>query len=148
MPSSRLRAAALVAALLPSPWALAATPLTLAQAIDLALQQSQAVRAAQAGAAGAAEAARAAGQLPDPMLGAGLDNLPVTGADRFSTTRESMTMKRLAIRQDWGPADKPAARAAAAQAGADRAPTAVAATAASVRLQTALAYVDTYYAGR
>ncbi len=145
MPLLRLRVATLAAALLPAPWALAA-PLTLDQALGLALQQSQAVRAAQAGAAGAAEAARAAGQLPDPMLGAGIDNLPVTGADRFSTTRESMTMKRLAISQEWVSADKRAARSAAARALAEREASAEAAAAALVRLQTALAFIDAGYA--
>lgn len=147
MPSSRLRVATLAAAMLPAPWALAA-PLSLDQALGLALQQSQAVRAAHAGAAGAAEAAHAAGQWPDPMLGAGLDNLPVTGADRFSTTRESMTMKRLAISQEWVSADKRAARSAAARAVAEREAGAEAAVAASVRLQTALAFIDAGHASQ
>ena len=75
---------------------------------------------ARAGAMSAAEAARAAGQLPDPMLRAGIDNLPVTGADRFSTTRDSMTMKRIGIGQEWVSADKRAAREARREAMAGR----------------------------
>jgi len=43
---------ALAAALLPAPWVLAA-PLSLDQAIDLAVQRSQMARAARAGDAGA-----------------------------------------------------------------------------------------------
>ena len=54
------------------------------------------------------------------MLSAGIDNLPVTGPDRFSTSAEDMTMKRIGIAQEWVSADKRAAREAAAQAMAGR----------------------------
>ena len=84
------RAVAMAASMLPA--LAAAAPLTLTQALDLALQRSEATRSARAGVASASEAARAAGQLPDPTLRAGVDNLPVTGADRLRTTRDSMTM--------------------------------------------------------
>ena len=80
-----LRAVALAAALLPGTWAVAA-PLSLDQAIDLAVQRSQMARSAQAGAMSAAEMARAAGQQPDPMLSVGIDNVPATGTNRFSTS--------------------------------------------------------------
>jgi outer membrane protein TolC len=139
-----LRASALAAALLP---ALAgAAPLGLDQALELAVQRSEAARAARAGVASAAQAARAAGQLPDPMLRAGIDNLPVTGADRFSTTRESMTMKRIGIGQEWVSADKRAARQAAADAVVGRESAAVLAAAAEARVQAALAFIEAYYA--
>lgn len=99
MPSPRLlRAAALAAALLPV--LCAAAPLTLDQALELAVQRSESARAARAGATSATEAARAAGQLPDPVLRAGVDNLPISGADRFSS-RDSMTMKRVGISQSY-----------------------------------------------
>ena len=142
---SHLRAATLAAAVLP---ALAqAAPLTLDQALELALQRSEASRSSRAGVLSASEAARAAGQLPDPMLRAGIENLPVTGADRFSTTRESMTMKRIGIAQEWVSADKRAARQAAADAMVGREGVSVQATAAEVRIQTALAFLDAYFAG-
>lgn len=140
-----LRAAALAVALLP---ALAvAAPLTLTQALDLAVQRSEATRSARAGVTSASEAARAAGQLPDPTLRAGVDNLPVTGGDRFSTTRDSMTMKRIGIGQEWVSAEKRAARQAAADAMVSRESISVQAAAADVRMQTALAYLDAYFAG-
>ena len=69
-----LYAATLAAACLP---ARAQAPLSFEQAIERALQRSEAVRAARSGAASAAESARAAGQVPDPMLRAGIENLPV-----------------------------------------------------------------------
>ena len=75
MHSHLLRAVAMTAALLPA-FAQAASPLTLEQALDLAVQRSEATRSARAGALSATEFARAAGQLPDPTLQAGVDNLP------------------------------------------------------------------------
>lgn len=145
MPTPLLRAAALAVALLPQ--LLRAAPLSLESALDLAVQRSEAARAARAGMASAAESAHAAGQLPDPMLKAGVDNLPVTGRDRLSTTRESMTMKRIGIGQEWVSAEKRAIRQAAAEATVGREGVAVQTAAAEVRLQTALAYVDAWYAG-
>lgn len=140
-----LRAVALAAAMLPA--LVVAAPLTLPQALDLAVQRSEATRSARAGVTSATEAARAAGQLPDPTLRAGIDNLPVTGGDRLSTTRDSMTMKRIGIGQEWVSGEKRAARQAAADAMVSRESVSVQAAAAEVRLQTALAYVDAYFAG-
>ncbi|RCW66073.1 TolC family protein [Pseudorhodoferax soli] len=140
-----LRAAFLVAAMLPA--LAAAASLTLDQALDLAVRRSDATHAARAGVAGANETARAAGQLSDPTLRLGVDNLPMTGGDRFSTTRESMTMKRIGIGQEWVSADKRAARQAAAEAVAIRESVSLLAAAGDVRMQTAQAYLDVYFAG-
>ena len=145
MPSPRfLRAVALAAALLPV--LCAAAPLTLNQTLALAVQRSESARAARAGTTSATEAARAAGQLPDPVLRASIDNLPISGADRFSS-RDSMTMKRIGISQEWLSAEKRAARQAAADAMVGREAAAVSATAAEVRLQAGLAYLDAWFAG-
>jgi len=140
-----LRAAALAVAFLP---ALAvAAPLSLDQALDLAVQRSEATRAARAGLASASETARAAGQLPDPLLRAAVENLPVTGADRLSTTSDSQTMKRIGISQEWLSREKRAARQAAAEAAVGREAVQAQVAAADARLQTALAYLDAYFAG-
>lgn len=138
------RAVVLAAAIIP--FLAAASPLTLDQALVLAVQRSEAARAARAGVISANETARAAGQLPDPTLRVGVDNLPVTGGDRFSTTRESMTMKRIGFSQEWVSADKRAARQAAADAMASRESVSVQVAAAEVRMQTVLAYLDVYFA--
>jgi len=114
-----LRAVVLAAALLPAAWAVAA-PLSLDQAVDLAVQRSQLTRSARAGALSAAEMARVAGQQPDPMLNVGIDNVPATGSSRLSTNAEDMTMKRIGIVQEWVSAEKRSAREAAAQALAGR----------------------------
>lgn len=151
----RLRAAARAAALLPA--AVAATlvaaaataaPLSLEQALDLAVARSQATRSARAGAFGAAEMARVAGRQPDPMLTAGIESLPATGSDRLRTGAEDMTMKRIALSQEWVGADKRAARQEAALAMQRRETTMEAVAAAETRVQTALAYIDTWFAAQ
>jgi outer membrane protein TolC len=139
------RVAALVAAALPL--VASAGPFTLDAALDLAVERSEAARSARAGRASASEAARASAQPADPMLRAGVDNLPVTGADRLNSTRDSMTMKRLGISQEWLSADKRAARQAAADAEVSREGIAIRVAEAETRLQTALAYIDAYFAG-
>jgi outer membrane protein TolC len=144
MHSHFLRAVALTAAWLPA-FAQAA-PLTLEQALDLAVQRSESARSARAGASSAGESARAAGQLPDPTLQAGIDNLPVTGAGAFRTTSDSMTMKRIGISQEWLSSQKRTARQAAADAVSAREDAQVQTAVADARLQTALAYVDAFYA--
>lgn len=138
-------AAALAAALLPS--LAEAAPLSLETALELAAQRSEAARAGRAGLQSAAEAARAAGQLPDPTLNFGIDNLPVAGPDRLSTTRDSMTMKRIGVSQEWLSRDKRAARRQAADALVNRQDILVKAAVAETRLRTALAYLDAFYAG-
>ena len=145
MPIHLLRAAALAIALLPR--FVAAAPLSLETALDLAVQRSEAARAARAGLDGASEASRAAGQLPDPMLRVGIENVPVTGPDRFSTTRDFQTMKRIGISQEWLSQDKRAARRAVAEAEVGRAAVQARMAAADTRLQTALAYLDAWFAG-
>lgn len=145
MPSTFLRAAAVAAAAILPAWC-AAQPLSFDQALSLAAQRSEAARAARAAALGADEAARAAGQLPDPMLRAGIENLPVTGAERWRTAAESMTMKRIGISQEWLAADKRAAREGAARAMAQREAAQGGVAEGDARLQAALAYLQAWYA--
>ena len=138
------RAAAFFAAFLP---ALAgAAALSLATALDLAVERSEAARSAQAGVAGARETARAAGELPDPVVRAGVDNLPITGPDRLNTTRDSMTMKRVGISQEWVSPAKRRARQAAAEAAVTREAAQADLAVADARMQTALVYLDALYA--
>ena len=104
-------AGALCAALFAS--AAAAEPaLSLPQAVQLAARDSRLIAAASAQADAARQMALAAGQRPDPVLKAGLNNLPIDGADRFSTTRDSMTMRSVSLMQELTRSDKRAARAA------------------------------------
>ncbi len=84
--------------------------LTLEQALRLATQASSSNQAAQASIAASGMAAARANQLPDPMLKLGIDNLPLSGPDKLSTTADSMTMRRFGIEQQWVSADKRQAR--------------------------------------
>lgn len=55
----------------------------------------------------AAQATRiTAGELPDPKLLAGIDNLPVTGGDAFRVGQDFMTMRKIGLIQDFINADK------------------------------------------
>lgn len=141
-----LRAAVMAAAWLPALGAVA-VPLSLEQAVELAVQRSQMTQSARASAMSASQVARAAGQQPDPMLTLGIDNLPATGRSRFSTNAEDMTMKRIGLAQEWVSAEKRAALEAAAQAMVGRETVMEQVAAADARLQSALAYIEAYYAG-
>lgn len=144
MQSLFLRAVATAAALLPVLGT--AAPMNLDEALDRAIERSEATRSARAGVASASRAADAAGQLPDPMLGVSLESLPITGPDRLHTAREGMTIKRIALSQEWVSSEKRALRTGAAGAMVARESASVAAAAADTRLQTALAYLDAFYA--
>ncbi len=78
------------------------TPLTLAEAEDLALAAEPGQQALQAQAAALDERAVVAGELPDPMLRVGLNNFPLESGG-FST--EGMTQVMVGYRQAF-PAGK------------------------------------------
>jgi outer membrane protein, heavy metal efflux system len=141
-----LRAAALAAALLPA--VAQAERLSLARALELAVQQSPAVQSASAGLSSAQEGARAAGQLPDPVLTAAIENLPSDGPNRFSLGRDEQTMKRIGLSQEWVGGDKRAVREALAQAMVHREAGQQQIAVAQTRLQTALAYLDACFAAQ
>jgi outer membrane protein TolC len=86
------------------------TGLTLDQALQIASTASTSNKAAQASVVASKEASAKADQLPDPILKVGLDNLPVTGPDKFSTAADFMTMRRIGIEQQWVSSDKRKAR--------------------------------------
>lgn len=91
----------------------AGTPagVSLPGAVAAATVRALSPTAAAAAAAAARERAVAAAQRPDPVLRLSLDNLPVDGADRFSTTRDFMTMRSIGVMQTFTRADKRSARA-------------------------------------
>ncbi|HEY7378598.1 MAG TPA: hypothetical protein VH542_07955 [Steroidobacteraceae bacterium] len=90
-----LVAVALVAAAPASAQAL----LSLTEALRIAESRAPAFAASNAAARGARDMAVAAGQLPDPVLRAGVDNVPIDGQDAFSLTRDFMTMRRIGVAQ-------------------------------------------------
>jgi outer membrane protein TolC len=120
--------------------------LTLAEAQRLATQRSRQLVAIDASAAAARDMAVAAGRRADPVLSAGVDNLPISGADRFSLNRDFMTMRRIGVMQELTRADKRHWRAEAYVRSAGKADAEKAAAAAAIERDTALAWLDTYFA--
>jgi outer membrane protein TolC len=132
---------------LPHDHALAATTsLTLAQAQQRALARSRALPAQDAAIAAARELAVAAGRLPDPVLRAGIDNLPVSGADRLNIGADFMTMRRIGVMQELTASDKRRLRAAGMEGEADKAAADKDVAIARIERDTALAWIDLYFA--
>lgn len=98
--------------------------------------------------AGAQAAQPAAATLPDPRLTLGVDNLPLSGADRFSLGRDFMTMQRLGLMQEVPNRAKRAARSAGADARVAREQAMLAVARLMVRRETALAWLGVYFAER
>lgn len=94
----------------------------------------------------ARQQAVAAEQLPDPTLRLGIDNLPVDGSDRFSLERDFMTMRRIGLMQEVTSADKRALRAQRYTREAEKSRAEKAAVIANIERDTALAWLDRYYA--
>lgn len=122
--------------------------ITLPAAIDLALQHSALTKSAQSSILASREMAAKAGQLPDPHLKLGVDNLPVSGQDRLRIGQDFMTMRRIGIEQQWVSSDKRGARTARAQkvVAVDEANYLI--SIAKVREETAIAWFNTLYAQR
>ena len=81
-------------------------PLALDEAIELGLARSFRVASQRAAVEAAHEMSARAGELPDPKLRFGIDNLPITDSDRFRYDRESMTMRRIGVMQEFPNAGK------------------------------------------
>lgn len=139
---SRLLALALVAV----PVSLhAQASLSLDAAVQRATRDSRALVAARAQADAAREMAVAAGQRPDPVLKAGINNLPIDGADRFSLTRDFMTMRSIGVMQELTREAKLSARAARYLREADAANAARVLTLANLRRDAATAWLNRWY---
>jgi outer membrane protein TolC len=135
-------------ALLVAPCGAAEPSLTLADALRRAVEQSGQVAARDQAVAAARDMAVAAGQLPDPVLKVGIDNLPVEGPDRYSIARDSMTMRRFGVMQEITRSDKLRLRAERFTMEAERGRAEKDAVVASVERDTAMAWLDRYYTER
>lgn len=124
------------------------TGLTLNEALQLSLQRSSLTKAADASIQASREAAAKADQLPDPMLKVGIENVPVNGAERWSTSSDSMTMRRVGIEQQWVSADKRAARSERAQRAVEMEEGSYLASVAQVRGEAAKAWINVFYGQR
>lgn len=136
---------AYIALLCLAPSALAQS-LSLQEAQRRAVERSRQVAAQDSAVVASREMATAAGQLPDPVLKLGIDNLPIDGPDQFSTTRDFMTMRRIGVMQELTRSEKRELRAQRFNREAEKSLAEKTAGIAAVQRDTALAWLDRYYA--
>ena len=122
--------------------------LSLDQALRLAQDRSRQLTAQDAVARSSRDMAVAAGQLPDPVLKAGINNLPINGEDRFSLTRDFMTMRSVGLMQEFTRSDKLKARSARFDREAEVAESGRAVVLTNLRRETTMAWLDRYYQER
>jgi outer membrane protein TolC len=142
--SCRRALLALLISLLSAAAAAQSPLLTFEDALRRATEQAPALRAQEAVASAARERAVAAAQLPDPVLRVGVANLPIDGADRFSLTRDFMTMRNIGIAREFTREDKRRARAAGFEAEAGVALAQRDERQATLRQATALAWFERF----
>ncbi len=75
------------------------TPLSLSATVELAATQSPEIRASRAQLDAADATVVPAGQLPDPELIVGIEDLPVTGDLAYSLSRDDFTMRKVGLMQ-------------------------------------------------
>lgn len=118
-----------------------AAPLTLAEALRLAEQNAPTLAARNAQIDAARQLAIPAGELPDPKLTIGIENFPISGADRFSLTGDFMTMQRIGVMQEVPNAGKRRARIDVAEANIARTEAERRIELLNVRRETALSWI-------
>ena len=124
----------------------AEAPLTLAEAQRRAVERSRQLTAQDFSVAASRDMAVAAGQLPDPVLKVGIDNLPATGHDRGSLNSDFMTMRRVGVMQEITRSDKRQLRSDRFELEAQKTLAEKTVATAAIERDTALAWLDRYYA--
>jgi outer membrane protein TolC len=128
------------------------SPTSSGQELSLGEAQAVALRAApqllgQSAAVRAAREARiGASELPDPKLIAGIDNLPIEGGDKFSLTRDFMTMRKVGVMQDFPREEKRRLRGERADAEIRREEAVLAVSEVNLQRDVALAWVEAWSA--
>jgi outer membrane protein TolC len=120
--------------------------LTLPEAQRLAVARSRQLVAQDSAVSAAREMAALARELPDPIATFGVNNLPVNGPDAWSLTRDFMTMTSVGVMQEFTRAEKREARSERNEREADKAVAERGARVAAIQRDTALAWLDRYYA--
>ena len=120
-------------------------PLTFAHALTIAVQTSPDIATEAASVDAARSSARAAGSLPDPKITVGLQNVPVSGEDRWSLSRDFMTMQTIGLMQEVPNQGKRRAQEDAAQAAVSRVEAERRLRILTIRRDTGLAWLSQYY---
>jgi outer membrane protein, heavy metal efflux system len=125
-----------------------ADPLSFTEALSIATQSSPDIAVQTARVAAVQSNSKAAGALPDPKLVVGIDNLPVTGSEQGSFSRDFMTMRKIGVMQEIPNAGRRHAQEAEAAAAIDQAEAEQRVAILSIRRDTALAWLARYYLER
>lgn len=123
-------------------------PLTLEEALRAGETQSPRLAAQRAMLSSASEQVGRAGELPDPKLRLGIDNLPVNGPDRFRYDRDFMTMRTIGVAQEFPNSAKREARNLRAERVREVEGANLGAQRAMLARDTALGWLDVHYAER
>ena len=121
-------------------------PLALPEALKIGEKISPRLAAQSAALAAARELVPRAGELPDPKLRIGLENLPVNGADRFRYDADFMTMRRIGLVQDFPNGEKRKLRGERAARERDVEASNFAAQRAILQREIVLAWLELYFA--
>ncbi|WP_237174029.1 TolC family protein [Paracandidimonas lactea] len=122
--------------------------LTLEAALSQATNRSAAIQASQASVLASTHAVVKAGELPDPVLKVGIDNVPIDGPQRYSISQDFMTMRHIGIEQEWVSSDKRERRSSLANRVLDKERAGALAQFANTRQQTVIAWLNAAYAQR
>jgi outer membrane protein TolC len=128
--------------------AAAQQPLSLEEALRAGVAQAPRLAAQRHMVSAAAEQVVRAAERPDPKLKLGIENLPVTGEDRFRYDRESMTARAIGWSQEFPNGAKRQARQLRAERSRELEEANLAAQQALVERDIALAWLDVHYAAR
>jgi len=120
-------------------------PLPLAEALKIGEKISPRLAAQSAALAATEELVPRAGELPDPKLRIGVDNLPVNGADRFRYDSDFMTMRKIGVMQDFPNGEKRKLRGERAARERDLGAANLAAQRAGVQREVALAWLELHF---
>lgn len=123
-----------------------APSLSLEETVALATTHAGDAESSRGAVEAAVQTAVAAGQLPDPVLKLGLNNVPVSGPDKYSLARDFMTMRSISVMQEFTRTDKRRAKAARFEAEATAAEAQRAVGLANVQRNAVGAWLDRWYA--
>lgn len=122
--------------------------LAFEQALSLSQARSQQLVAQDHATSAARDMAVSATQQPDPILKLGINNLPINGSDRFSVTRDFMTMRSVGLMQEFTREDKRLARSRRFEREAQASEASRVLALSQLQRDTAIAWLDLYYQGR
>lgn len=121
-------------------------PLSIEEAQKIALSRSSQLASRDAAIAAARQSGIAAGQLPDPVLKIGIENVPVSGPERLSLSRDFMTMRRLGLMQELTRSDKRRLKVERLDRDIARISAERLDATSKIQRDTALAWIDRHYA--